>query len=82
VAFSPDDNFIASGSEDKSVKVWSVSNGKEINSFTGHSGGIYAIAYSPNGKYIASAGEATSPLSYGILRRERKLRLLQWRAAG
>jgi WD40 repeat protein len=55
VAFSPDGQIIASGSLDKSVRIWQVSgSGSEGRYLDGHSGSVFSVAYSPNGNLIAS----------------------------
>jgi glucose repression regulatory protein TUP1 len=36
VCFSPDGLYLAAGAEDKTVKVWSISNGNLKHSFSGH----------------------------------------------
>ena len=36
VAFSPDGKTIASGSTDKTVKLWDVDTGAELKTFVGH----------------------------------------------
>jgi WD40 repeat protein len=45
---------LASGSEDKKIKLWSVESQKEVTTFKGHRGNIYSVAFSPDGKYLAS----------------------------
>ena len=53
VAFSPDGKTIASGSYDRTVKLWSL-DGKEMQTFKGHTNQIYSVAFSPDGKTVAS----------------------------
>lgn len=59
VAFSPDGKRIATGSFDRSVKVWDAATGKEVRTFAGKAGHqnlVTAVAFSPDGSSIASAG--------------------------
>lgn len=55
VAWSPDSNNIVSASYDKTVKIWNVNNGREINSFKAHSDLVNTVNFSPDGNKIASA---------------------------
>ncbi|MFO1095360.1 MAG: protein kinase [Planctomycetaceae bacterium] len=59
IAFSPDGERLATGADENTVKIWSVSTGTELQTLRGHSGDIYAVAFSPDadGRWIASAGE-------------------------
>jgi Tol biopolymer transport system component len=57
VAFSPDGRWLASGSSDRSIRVWDVANGTVLGTLRGHEGGINAIAYSSDGKWLVSAGD-------------------------
>jgi len=51
VCFSPDDKYIASGSNDKTVKLWDVATGKELRTFTA-TDDIVNVMFSPDGKYL------------------------------
>src|SRR5436190_6760767 len=56
VAFSPDGRRIASGSRDKTVKVWDAQRGKETLTLKGHTEPVLKVAFSPDGNRIASGG--------------------------
>ncbi|KAF8753844.1 WD40 repeat-like protein [Rhizoctonia solani] len=48
----------SSGSDDKTVRVWRVSDGSAVaNPFQGHSGGVYSVAVSPDGMFVASGSD-------------------------
>lgn len=47
---------IASASMDRTVRVWDAATGKHLLTYRGHADEVYAAQWSPNGKYIASAG--------------------------
>ena len=55
VCYSPDGKYIASGSDDKTVKIWEVETGRELRTLGGHSYDVNSVCYSPDGKYIASS---------------------------
>ncbi len=60
VAVSPDSNYLATGSRDKTVKLWELSTGREVRSFLGHSASINQVDFSSDGNYLISAnGDAS-----------------------
>ncbi|MBO1061190.1 MAG: hypothetical protein HEQ14_09750 [Aphanizomenon flos-aquae CP01] len=57
VAYSPDGQTLASGSDDKTIKLWDVKTGNLLQTFTGHSNSVRSVAYSPDGQTLASGSD-------------------------
>jgi WD40 repeat protein len=55
LAFSPDGKLIASGGQDRSLRIWTV-EGQQLRKLDGHTNGISALAFSPDGRILASGG--------------------------
>jgi WD40 repeat protein len=54
VAFSPDGKQVASGSNDKTVRLWDAVTGTALQTLEGHSSWVSSVAFSPDGKQVAS----------------------------
>ena len=54
VAFSPDGSKVASGSYDRTVRVWNVATGQVEQTLEGHSNSVWSVAFSPDGSKVAS----------------------------
>jgi WD40 repeat protein len=62
VAISGDSEILASGSYDKTIKVWHLGTGKLRYTLTGHSSCIFSLAISPDGPTLASCGDTTTKI--------------------
>lgn len=59
VAWSPNGLFLASGSADKSVRVWMVDQ-SHSQVYSGHSAEVLSVAWTPDSNFLASAGIDTT----------------------
>ena len=60
VAFSSDDQLLASGSRDNTVKIWDPRNGSCLRTLEGHSNFVRSVAFSSDDQLLASgSGDKT-----------------------
>ncbi len=76
VAFSHDGKTLASASlNDKTIKLWHVSTGRELRALTGHSEGVNTVAFSPDDRILAS-GSHDKTIKFWEVATGRELRAL------
>ncbi|KRY14000.1 Transcription initiation factor TFIID subunit 5 [Trichinella patagoniensis] len=56
VAFHPNSNYVATGSNDRTVRLWDLLDGKCVRLFTGHQDAIQSLYFSDDGHILASGG--------------------------
>lgn len=72
LAFNPDGNSYASGSEDCLVKIWD-SNSDDLNqTFSGHNSAVTALQFGASGKTLLSAGRDQRILLWDLITGKRK----------
>ncbi len=54
VAFRPNTHELASGSLDKTVRIWNADTGQSVRTIKDHAEAVFGVAYSPDGKLLAT----------------------------
>jgi serine/threonine protein kinase/class 3 adenylate cyclase len=55
VAFSPDGRMVVTGSRDRSVRLWEMGTGRQVQIMKGHVDAISSVAFSPDGRVVVSS---------------------------
>ena len=76
VAVSPDGQYVVSGSEDKTVRVWRLSKGRAVRTLKWHTDCVYSVAVSPDGQHIVS-GSRDNTVRISRLANGQQVRVLE-----
>jgi WD40 repeat protein len=56
LAFSPDEQTLATGALDRTVKLWDLATGKELRMIRGHGSGVNSVGWSSDGRLLVTGG--------------------------
>lgn len=56
ISATSDENYLATASIDKTVKLWDRRAGTEIYTFTGHRSRVYSVTFTKDGRWLLSGG--------------------------
>ena len=59
VAFSPSDKILASGSADQRVRLWDLTTGKHLHTFSNHTSKISALAFTRDDVLVSGSSDGT-----------------------
>ncbi len=66
LTFFPDGRVLCQARSDQKIAFWETDTGREIGQLDGHQGDITSLAFSANGKQLASGGSDTTTLLWDL----------------
>ena len=66
VAFSLNSLYLATGSDDKNIIIWSLKNGAIIKRLVGHTDSVTSVVFSPNSFYLATGSSGKTAIIWEL----------------
>jgi len=60
IAFSPDNLVVATAGDDREIHTWNADNGTAIETFRGHKGPVFAVAFAGNGTLVSGGADRSA----------------------
>lgn len=66
VRFHPNGNYIATGSTDRTCRLWQITTGECVRVFEGHADSVQCLAFTEDGRFLASGGDDCNVVLWDI----------------
>jgi small GTP-binding protein len=70
IQWSPNSQYLASASDDRTIKLWEASNGKILKTLKGHTNWVNSVEWLPDGQRLVSASSDSTIRVWNVVRGE------------
>ena len=77
LAVTPDGKRVVAGCNDKSIRVFDLKTGEQVQELSGHTSAVWGVALSADGKQLVSGSYAMAPLHLWNMENGTEIRVLQ-----